>query len=101
MELMLLGERIDAAEAHRLGIVNQVFPDASFIDEVGERARRLAHGPQAAQAAIKRGVYFGAGGTLADTLAYELAAQTTLFLSEDAREGMRAFIEKRAPRFAQ
>jgi len=100
MELMMLGERIDAATALRLGIVNAVYPDASFRADVETRARALAAGPRAALAAIKRGVLAAETGTLADTLGYEREEQVKLFLSADAREGMRAFIDKRAPVFS-
>jgi len=99
MELIMSGERFDAQEAHRLGIVNRVFDDETFFEQVFERARALADGPAQALAAIKRGVYLGASATLEQTLAFEAKAQRELFLSEDAREGMRAFMQKRAPRF--
>jgi 2-(1,2-epoxy-1,2-dihydrophenyl)acetyl-CoA isomerase len=95
LELIMTGDRIDAAEAERLGIVNRIFPDADFQVRVRERAHALAAAPAAAIAAIKHGVYQGARGTLAATLAYELAAQRSVFLSADAREGMQAFLEKR------
>lgn len=101
MELMMTGERIDAAEAHRLGLVNKVIPAESFAAEVGEYAARLAAGPRAALAAIKRGVYLGAAGTAAEVLDYEREIQGELFLSSDAREGMRAFLAKRPPEFGQ
>ncbi|MBI2800618.1 MAG: enoyl-CoA hydratase/isomerase family protein [Gammaproteobacteria bacterium] len=100
MELMMLGERIDAQEAWRLGIVNRVLPAENFQETARELARQFAHGPAAALAAIKRGVYLGAAGTLDEVIAYETIAQRAMFLSDDAREGMRAFMEKRAPRFA-
>jgi len=99
MELMMLGDRIDAATAERLGLVNAVFPDATFASDVDAVARRLAAGPRAAISAIKRGVYRGATGSLADTLAWEESTQPKLFLSADAREGMQAFIDKRRPAF--
>lgn len=99
MELMMLGDRIDADEACRLGIINHIFPAETFMQEVMIRARRLAQGPAAALAAIKRGIYLGAEQSLADLLNYEQRTQTALFLEPDAREGMRAFIEKRNPRF--
>lgn len=99
MELMMTGERIDAAEALRLGIVNRVFDDASFHADVRTRVRLLAEGPPEALALIKQGVQRGADASLPEVLAFELQAQSALFLSADAREGMRAFLEKRAPRF--
>jgi 2-(1,2-epoxy-1,2-dihydrophenyl)acetyl-CoA isomerase len=99
MELMMTGDRLDAADALRLGLVNRVFPHASFRDDVLAVARRLAEGPAGTLAQIKHGVYVGAAGTLGDALAHEAEAQTAVFLSADAREGMRAFVEKRRPRF--
>lgn len=101
MELMMTGERIDAAEALRLGIVNRVFDDARFHDEVRAHLRQLAAGPPEALALIKQGVQRGVEASLPETLAFELQAQSALFLSQDAREGMRAFLDKRAPRFGQ
>ena len=65
------------------------------------RARAFANGPREAIAAIKQGVYLGATGTLDDTLAFEQRTQADLFLGADAREGMQAFLAKRAPRFGQ
>lgn len=99
MELMMLGTSIDADESLRLGLINRIFPADTLLADVVARAQRLAHGPRAALAAIKRGVYLGAEQALATTLAYEQRVQTELFLEPDAREGMRAFIEKRPPRF--
>ena len=99
MELMMLGERIDAPTALRLGLVNAVFPDDSFRDDVSAKARALAAGPSAALATIKRGIVASTTGTLDDTLAFERSQQAKLFLTDDAREGIRAFVEKRAPVF--
>jgi len=99
MELMMTGERIDAAEALRLGLVNRVFDDAVFQAEVTRHVKLLAAGPPEALALIKQGVQRGVETSLPATLAFELQAQSALFLSADAREGMRAFLEKRAPRF--
>ncbi len=100
MELMMSGNRIDAAEALRIGIVNRVIPDDTFREDVVIFARQLAGGPANTLAHIKRATYIGATGTLSDALKYEEQAQESVFLSDDAREGMRAFLEKRAPRFS-
>jgi 2-(1,2-epoxy-1,2-dihydrophenyl)acetyl-CoA isomerase len=99
MELMMTGERIDADEACRLGIVNRVFPDERLHAEVAARVRAIADGPPAALAFIKEGVRRGVTGTFDDIAAFELEAQSAVFLSADAREGMRAFLDKRPPRF--
>jgi 2-(1,2-epoxy-1,2-dihydrophenyl)acetyl-CoA isomerase len=99
MELMMLGDAIDSTAALRLGIVNEVFPVATFREQVQLRAQKLAGGPRDALAAIKQGVYAGCTQSLADILAFEQATQIKAFLSDDGREGVRAFIEKRAPNF--
>ncbi len=101
MELIMTGDRIDAEEALRLGVLNRTFPHETLREEVYNFAKRLAEGPAATLAHIKRGVYIGATGTLAETLAYEEQAQSSVFLSADAHEGMRAFLEKRAAKFGQ
>ncbi|MCB1740545.1 MAG: enoyl-CoA hydratase/isomerase family protein, partial [Gammaproteobacteria bacterium] len=99
LELMMTGERLSAEQALQMGLVNQVFPEDEFDAAVRMRALALARGPSEALAAIKHGVYLGASASLEQTLEYEAAAQLRLFLSDDAREGMRAFLEKRPPRF--
>lgn len=99
LEIMLLGDRLTVQEAARLGIVNQIFPEANFGAEVRSIAACLAAGPRRTLAEIKRGVYLGATDSLDAVLAHERAAQVGLFLTADAREGMRAFLEKRAPKF--
>ncbi len=99
MELMMLGDRIDAAEALRLGLVNRVVPDDSFREETAKLARRLADGPPATLAAIKEGVYRGVDSSLPETLSFEYKTQRRLFLADDAREGMQAFLEKRPAKY--
>ncbi len=101
MEVLMTGDVIDAQEAFRLGIVNRVLPNETFRDDVLTLARRLAEGPRAAIAAVKRGVHLAATGGLDDVLAWENETQATLFLSPDAREGMRAFLERRKPGFGR
>ena len=99
LEMMLLGDRVTAQDALRLGFINQIFPAASFAIDVRAIATRLAAGPRQTLAAIKHGVYLGATGDLAAVLDHEREAQLALFLSADAREGMQAFLQKRPPRF--
>ena len=101
MELMMTGDRVGAEEALGLGLLSHVFPADRFAEEVQGFARRLAAGPRQALTAIKQGVYLGAAGSLAEVLAFEHRTQRSLFLSADAREGMRAFLEKRPPVFGK
>lgn len=101
MELMMLGDRFDAGEADRLGLVNRVIPAEGFAAEVNKFALRLANGPRATLEVIKRGAYLGESGSAADVLDFEAREQATLFLSDDAREGMRAFMEKRPAAFGK
>lgn len=100
MELMMTGDRIDAAEALRIGILNRVIPDDTFREDVMTFARQLASGPANTLTHIKRATDIGATGSLFDALKYEEQAQKVVFLSDDAREGTRAFLEKRAPKFS-
>src|SRR5215204_2020617 len=92
LELMMSGDRIDADDALRLGLLNRIFPDETFREEALRVAQQLASGPAETLAHIKRAVYLGAMGTLAESLAYEEQAQRHVFLSSDAKEGMRAFL---------
>ena len=99
LELILFGEVIPAEEALRLGIVNKVVPHDHFTAEAAEWARRLAEGPPIALGLAKRGVYRNLAADLASALEYETFAQQIVWASEDAGEGIRAFLEKRTPRF--
>ena len=99
MELMMTGNRVRAEEAYRLGLLNQLYPMETFRDDVRAFAKALADGPPQALATIKRGVYAAANASLADVLAFEHKNQLKLILSDDSKEGMRAFLEKRAPKF--
>ncbi|MBV9358037.1 MAG: enoyl-CoA hydratase [Chloroflexi bacterium] len=99
MELALLGEPIDAAAAHEIGLVNQVLPDAELSSYVEQVAARLARGPAIAQALIKRGLRQGHELSLERVLQLEAGHQTLAARTPDFAEGVRAFREKRAPRF--
>ncbi len=98
-ELAMTGDLIDAAEAHRLGLVNHVYPEGRFAAEVGAFARRLAAGAPLALAAIKATLNASLGPALDAVMEDERIFQRRLFTSADVREGAMAFIEKRATRF--
>ena len=97
--MMLLGEKVDASEALRIGMVDQVVPDADLAGAVGGLAARLAAGPTTAFGWIKASLQHGAQAELESTLAFEDRAQAACFASADHREAVAAFVQKRSPRF--
>lgn len=98
-EMFFLGDRIDAREALRLNLVNHIYPDAELETETRRLAERLRDAPAASIAAAKHAVYLSLNANLEQMLQYEHEAQARCFRTQDAREGVRAFIEKRQPRF--
>jgi enoyl-CoA hydratase/carnithine racemase len=98
-ELFFLGDTIDANEAFRLGLINRVVAPEELEAETQKLAERLREGPAVSIAAAKHAVYASEHDTLEQMLQYEVEAQLRCFESEDGREGVRAFIEKRPPRF--
>ncbi len=99
MELVLTGRRIDAAEADRLGLLTAVVPAAETVDRALELAGRIAGQAPLAVAAAKASVVAAQETGLADGLRVERDRFERLFATEDQREGMVAFLEKRAPVF--
>jgi len=100
LELMTTGRTVTADEAHRLGMVDRLVPAGDLERTVAELAASLAVGAPLAIAAVKRAVHDGLDGPLADGLQAELEQLAPLFASEDAREGMAAFTEKRPAKYA-
>lgn len=98
-ELYLLSERIDMAEAKRLGIVNWVVPDAELAAKTREIAQRLADGPRIAQRAIKDNLNRALKQSFGECLDMESANLSMCRRTEDHKEAARAFAEKRPPRF--
>ena len=98
-EMFFLGDAIDAAEAARLGIVNQVVAPEELESATLQLAERLRAAPPIALAAAKHAVYMSEGADLEEMLRYETEAQLRCFESDDGREGVRAFLEKRDPKF--
>ena len=98
-ELYLLGDRIDAAEALRLGLVNWVVPAAELEGQALALAKRLAAGPRLAHRLIKDNLNRALKGTFADCLDNESANLMQLRDTEDHKEAARAFAEKRTPKF--
>jgi 2-(1,2-epoxy-1,2-dihydrophenyl)acetyl-CoA isomerase len=100
-EMFFLGEAFDARRAEHFGIVNRVVADAELAAETRRLAERLRDAPQASMAAAKRAVYLSEGETLERMIQYETEAQLQCFQSREARERVRAFLERREPRAAQ
>ena len=98
-ELFFLGEVIDAAEALRLGIVNQVVEPEELESATTQLAERLCAAPPIALAAAKQAVYASEASSLEEMLRYETEAQLRCFESDDGHEGVHAFLEKREPHF--
>lgn len=99
LELMTTGRTVTPAEAERLGMVDRLVPAGEFDQAVAALAAGLAAGAPLAVAAITRVVNDGLERSLEDALERELEELASLLASEDAREGMTAAVEKRAPRF--
>ena len=99
MEMMLTGELVDAAEAHRIGLVNRVFPAAELEPAAWAFARGLALGPPLVHRAVKAAVQAALGSTLDEALEGEVRGQLRLLQSSDFQEGLTAFLEKRPPAF--
>jgi enoyl-CoA hydratase/carnithine racemase len=100
MQLMYLGEPIDAREAERLGLINEVVPDGEALPRALDVARSISRRPKEAVAAIKRGVRESLHSSREESVRLTLELSDHVFKSEDCAEGIRAFFEKREPRFA-
>ena len=99
LDMMITGKRLSPDEALAIGLVNYVFPKESFAHDVQAYASALAHGPSRAVSLIKRSVVEGVEMPLTAGLALERELQNRLFVTEDAKEGLTAFTEKRKPNF--
>lgn len=99
LALMLAADQVPAADLHAMGLVYKVFDDSEFHNEVMALARRFAAGPTMAYRLIKEAVRASEGNDLKTQLALEANLQRKAGASEDAREGVMAFHEKRAPRY--
>jgi enoyl-CoA hydratase/3-hydroxyacyl-CoA dehydrogenase len=96
LEMNLVGDPVDAYEAHRVGLCNQVVPDHELLDTALSWAGKLAGQAPLAAGEIKKVSH---GPVLDDGLRAEGEAFGRVFGSEDAREGIGAFLGKRRPRF--
>jgi len=98
-ELLYTGDFIDAQEAYRIGLVNKVVPVASLMEEARNMALKIARQPGMALKVTKLAVNGGLNMDIKSAMAYEARCFEILFSTEDQKEGMKAFVEKRKPVF--
>lgn len=99
MEMVLTGEPIDAREAHRLGLVARVVPNELLVEDALDLAAKIATKSPLAARIAKEAVNAAYEMSLTEALAHERRLFYLLFASEDQKEGMAAFLEKREPDF--
>lgn len=99
VEMFFLGEPMAAEEAHRLGLVNFLVPPEQLAAETRKLAERLAAAPPLPLALMKQGLYERLETQLDLMMEYEVSAQMRCFESADFAEGLKAFLEKRAPAY--
>ncbi len=100
MELYLTNRVLDANEALEWGLVNRVVPKASLSDNARALATSLANGPTRAHGSLKKMMLTSTNDSLESQMEREARAVAAMSRSEDGLEGVRAFVEKRKPRFA-
>jgi len=99
LELLFTGDLLDATDALRLGLVNRVVAPDALADATGELAERLARGPTLAYGAAKAAVHASADLPFEGLLDLEARNQRVVSRSDDVREGIRSFLERRKPEF--
>jgi 2-(1,2-epoxy-1,2-dihydrophenyl)acetyl-CoA isomerase len=99
MGLALLADKLSAEDAERIGLIWKVFDDDALTKEAQEIARRFAAGPTKGYGLLKKALYASAGNSLDAQLDLERDLQRDAGLSQDYREGVAAFKEKRKPAF--
>ncbi|SHM52889.1 enoyl-CoA hydratase/isomerase family protein [Flavobacterium saccharophilum] len=99
MELLVTGNTITATTAHQYGLINHLYPTATFEEEVNKYCSTLALGAGEAMASIKKFVLQSQGMSTAEALNLETALVNPLYETPDGIEGFQAFIEKRTPNF--
>jgi 2-(1,2-epoxy-1,2-dihydrophenyl)acetyl-CoA isomerase len=99
-ELFMLGDIIDAVEAHRIGLVNRILPHADLLSETQTLAARIAHGPLTSYRYMKANVNLAMTTDFRTMLDREAETHLRCGQTEDHQEGVRAFLEKRPPNFS-
>jgi 2-(1,2-epoxy-1,2-dihydrophenyl)acetyl-CoA isomerase len=98
-ELMFTGDFLDAQEAYRIGFLNKLVPHAELETATMQMAHRIAAGPPVALRLAKLNLYRGLQMDLDTAMKFAAASETITLSSEDHKEGVAAFREKRAPKY--
>lgn len=99
MEIILSAESIDVEEAYRLGLANKIFPKDSLIEEAVEFAKKFAEKGAIALRLAMQVIQIGLGPPLENACKLEFYLAALTWATEDAKEGVRAFLEKHKPIF--
>ncbi len=99
LEMMLTGEIIDAREAERIGLVKEVVAADKLMDEAMEIARAFAEGPSLAIGLCRQAAYASLDSSLEQQMHLEMLSVKSLLGTNDCKESVKAFLEKRKPRF--
>jgi len=99
IEMILTGDIIPAQEAFRINLVNKVVPATAVVKEAMGLAKKITEKGGLAMAAALDAIEYGSNATVAEGLARELENISRVAMSNDAREGVSAFLEKRRPNF--
>jgi len=99
-EMIFTGRRFSSAEALDMGLINRVVPDGELMDTVRATAALMCRQGQTALRHAKKVINQGLDLSLAEALRLEIDTFVTCFDTDDRREGMRAFVEKRKPKFS-
>jgi len=99
MELCLTGRMMEAAEAERCGLVARVVPAEDLMDVVREMARTIASMPRAAAMMTKEAINIAYETPMSQGIRFERRLFQSLFATEDQKEGMSAYVEKRSAHF--
>ncbi|MFQ6084756.1 MAG: enoyl-CoA hydratase/isomerase family protein [Candidatus Bathyarchaeia archaeon] len=98
-ELIMLGDRISANKAEKIGLVNKVVPNGKLVEETKVFARRLGEGPPLALRLAKQTLGLDRRASLDDGLKFESRAFAEAMGTEDAKRGIKAFLSKKRPQF--